>query len=117
MGLMCQSLSKLNLIYISYFIGFGLGGLLSFPIMDRISRRRANLIFGSVHVLAQVIIIFVPYYSARMIGYTLMGLMCAKNSLCYTWLFEFVNKNHKSYASCAVNTLEFATCIIAGVYF
>ena len=117
MGLICTPLTKLNLFYISYFIGYGLGGLFSFPIMDKISRRSANLIFGSSHVLAQAIIIFLPNYSARLLGYTLMGLMCAKNSVCFTWLFELVNKDHKSYASCAVSMLEFATGIIGGAYF
>lgn len=40
-----------------------------------------------------------------------------KNSLCYTWTFEFLLKDHKARGSSVVNILEFTTCIFAGVYF
>ena len=46
-----------------------------------------------------------------------MGFMMAKNSLVYTWTFEFLLKDHKPLGSSIVNMLEFATCIIAGIYF
>jgi hypothetical protein len=47
----------------------------------------------------------------------MLGFMMAKNSLCYTWTFEFLTKDHKPLGSTIVNMLEFLTCIIAGVYF
>ena len=117
MDLMCVSQSSIYALYVSYFIAFGLGGFLSFPIMDKISRRQAFFIFGTLHILAQVMIIFLPFYWARFVGFTLMGLMCAKNSLCFTWLFELVDMRKKSIVSSAVNSLDFAIVIIAGIYY
>ena len=117
MGLICESFSKVNFLYVGYFVCYGIGGLLSFPIMDKISRRTSHMIFSTIHLIAQAVIIFVPTYTARLLGFSVMGLMCAKNSLSYTWLFEFVKKEHKSSAASCVSIVEFMTCIIAGLYF
>mmetsp|Transcript_23226 Transcript_23226/g.28795 ORF Transcript_23226/g.28795 Transcript_23226/m.28795 type:complete len:122 (+) Transcript_23226:453-818(+) len=52
-----------------------------------------------------------------MIGYSLMGLMMAKNTLTFTWAFELVTKKHKSCASTCLLVLDFSVSIIAGLFF
>lgn len=117
MDLMCMAKNTINLIPVMYFIGFGVGGLLSFPVLDKIGRLKSHWIFSTIHMLAQIVVVFVPTFSARMAGFTVMGLMMAKNSLCYTWLFEFMLKDHKSLASTAMNMMDFLTCCIGGIFF
>ena len=52
MDLMCTPMSKINLIITTYFVMFGIGGLLTFPVMDKIGRRKTSLIFNIGHVFA-----------------------------------------------------------------
>lgn len=73
-----------------YFICYGIGGLLTFPVMDKIGRRKTHYIFNTAHLIGQAIIIFVPTMTARCIGFSIIGFMMAKNSLACTWSFEFV---------------------------
>lgn len=100
-----------------YFIFFGLGGLLTFPVMDKIGRRKTHFIFSTSHLLAQALIIFVPTFAARAAGFSLMGFMMAKNSLAVTWAFEYVQKEAKPLANSAINSLEFLVFIVAGLYY
>ena len=110
-------MSKVNLPIMLYFTFFGLGGFIFFPVIDKIGRKSSHWIFSSGHLLAQSLILFQSSFPARAIGFSIMGFMMAKNSLVYTWTFEFLLKDHKALGSSIVNMLEFATCIIAGIYF
>lgn len=117
MNLVCEDMSKVNLPVMLYFILFGIAGFLFFPVIDKIGRKNSHWIFSTGHLLAQTLILFFPSYIARAIGFSLLGFMMAKNSLIYTWTFEFLLKDHKPIGSSIVNILEFATCIIGGTYF
>lgn len=114
---MCMPLSQVNFLFVLYFIAFGIGGMLTFPVMDKIGRRKTHYIFSTIHVMGQACLIFVPSYYAKAAGYCILGLAMAKNSLCYTWLFEFMVKDKKSIANTAINIMEFLCMIIAGLYF
>ena len=81
------------------------------------SRRTSHWIFGTGHVLSQAIIIFVPTFFGRAFGYALMGMMTAKNINCFTWLFEIMVKENKSWANTSINMIDFMTLIVGGVYF
>ena len=117
MGLMCTPLTTTDLILVVYFVSCGIGGFLTFPVMDKIGRRKSHYIFSTGHILGQLLIVYVPLFYARMLGFAIMGLMMSKNSLCYTWLFEFMPMKNKPAASTCVNMFDFATAILAGLYF
>lgn len=87
---MCTPLSQVAFLGSLYYIGFGIGGLLTFPVMDKIGRRKTHWIFSTASLLSQALVIFVPTFAARATGLFLMGAMAAKNSLAYTWAFEYV---------------------------
>lgn len=94
-----------------------MAGFCFFPVMDKIGRQKSHWIFSTGHILAQTLILFVPNYTARLIGFSMMGFMMAKNSLVYAWTFEFLLKDHKATGSSVVNILEFTSCIFGGIYF
>ena len=117
MDLICTPMGKLNMMVVMYFVMFGLGGFLSFPVVDKIGRYKSHLIFSTGHLLAQAMIIFIPSYTVRLFGFCLMGFMCSKNSLCITWLFEFMVKKDKSIANTSLNSFDNATGLFGGLYF
>lgn len=118
MGLMCMSMAKVNFLIVIWFIMFGLGGFLTFPITDKIGRRKTTIIFATSHAFAQALILFQSSYLLRIIGFSLMGFLSAtKNSAVYPWLYEFMQQKNKSLASSCLNSGDFATVMIAGIYF
>ena len=116
-GLMCMTSSQVHFAAIMYFICFGVGGLLTFPIMDKIGRRKTHYIFSTFHILAQGVTIYTSGFTVTVVCFGVMGFLMVKNSLCYAWLFEFVTKEKKSAANTSLHVLEFATACVAGLYF
>ena len=91
MDLMCIPLKKVYLIPVIYFVMFGIGGLLTFPVMDKLGRRKTCFIFGTGNIFAVTLIMFTNTFLLRLIGFALLGFfMAQKNSLCHAWLFEFM---------------------------
>ena len=115
--MMCMSPSRVNLPYTLYFASFGVGGLLTFPLLDKLGRLRSHWVFSTLALLAQALIVFVPNYMAHTIGYALLGFLMAKQALCYTWAFDLLMKDHKSCALTFIHLLDFSTCAIGGLYF
>lgn len=115
--MMCMSTSQVNLPYVLYFISFGVGGLLTFPLLDKLGRRRSHWVFSTLALLAQALIVFVHNYVAHVIGYALIGFLMAKQALCYSWVFDLLMKDHKSSALTCIHLLDFSTCVIGGIYF
>lgn len=99
-----------------HFTALGLGGLLTFPVMDKIGRRKTHYIFSTLHLVGQALIVYTPTFWGKAAGYVITGFAMMKNSLCFAWLFEFMVKEKKSVASTAINTLEFSIMIVAGFY-
>ena len=115
--LMCMATSKVNLLLVIHFIAFGIGGVLTFPVMDKIGRRKTHYIFSTFHLIGQALIVYEASFWGKAIGYAIIGLAMAKNSLCFAWLFEFMVKDKKSAASSAINALDYSITIVSGVYF
>ena len=91
MGLMCMSMNKVNFLLVIWFILFGIGGFLTWPLIDKIGRRKTTIIFATGHAFAQALVLFQSSYLLRVIGMSLMGFLSAtKNSVVYPWLFEFM---------------------------
>lgn len=73
MGLMCVPRATINYIVTAYFIGYSVAGLFMFALPDRLGSRKTMAIFGSLHLAGQFMIIFVPNYTVRLIGFAIMG--------------------------------------------
>jgi MFS family permease len=114
---MCASASAINLPYMLYFILFGVGGILTSSLTDKLGRRRSHWLFSTGHLIAQALILFVPNQIAHVIGFSMLGFFMAKNTLCFTYAFEFMVKDHKGCASTCLNMLDFSVCVIAGLFF
>ena len=110
-------LNQINLIFVLYFVTFGFAGMICFPVIDKFGRRKTHLVVSTVHMCAQAIIIFANTLPGKAIGYCLQASCMTKNSLCFTWLFEFMTKEKKSAANSALNILDFLVMIVAGSYF
>ena len=91
MGLMCMSITKVNFLIVIWFIMFGIGGFLTWPLPDKIGRKRTTIIFATGAAFAQALVLFQSSYLLRAIGMGLMGFLSAtKNSAVFPWLFEFM---------------------------
>ena len=117
MDLICESPGKINLPYIIWFISFGVGGVLTFPVIDKFGRRRSHLIFSTMNMLAQALITFVPSFFAHAIGFALLGFFMAKQALCLTWAFELLQSADKSFANMCLMSLDFSIIVVSGLYF
>jgi len=117
LGLQCTPISVINLPYMFYFIFFGVGGLLTAPVIDKIGRKKSHWIFSTGSILAQAIATFVPNHLAHIFGYSLMGFLSAKNALTCAWTFEFVLNKHKGCTSTCIILLDLAVTIVGGVFF
>ena len=73
MDLMCVPLKKVYLIPVIYFIMFGVGGLLTFPVMDKLGRRKTCFIFGTGNLFSVSLIMFTNTFLLRLNGFALMG--------------------------------------------
>ena len=62
MGLMCFDRSRISLMVTAYFIGFGMAGAFFFRLPDKWGRKKTMVVFGSIHILAQCVITFVPVF-------------------------------------------------------
>ena len=114
---MCASPGLVNLPYTIWFICFGIGGLTTFPFIDKLGRLGSHKIFSTANILAQIVIVFVPSMLAHEIGFGLLGFFMAKHALSYSWAFELMPKEQKSLASTCINTLDFSVCVYSGLYF
>ena len=100
-----------------YFIMLAVGGLLFFPVPDRIGRKKTHYVFSTIHLAAQFACLLQPNYWVRMLSMGVLGLTMVKNSLCYVWLFEFMIKQHKSSSCLFINMFDESQMLIACFYF
>ena len=116
MNLLCVTPAIIGLIFTMERITEGVIGLSIVGLTDRLGRRRSALLFFSINLLAQTIIIFCPWYSTRMLGYILYACGNIKNSIFYVWIFEMIETRHKSSACTVINAMDSSTMIGFGLY-
>ena len=117
MHLECESSTTINYICVAFFIAVGVSGIILFPYPDRWGCRKTLAILGSVCILAQFILLFMPSYNARMVGYILLGIGYAKNSSAYAYLFGGVRNKDKAVACGVVSTWDALTAAVMAAYF
>ena len=74
MDLVCVSKFKINFIISAKYIVFGVVGFLFFAMPDRYGRKFTMILWLSVHVPAQLLLLFDSSYGARLTGLVLYGL-------------------------------------------
>ena len=114
---MCVSRSKISLIVTAYVFAFGLAGMLFVRLPDKWGRRKTQAIFGSIHILMQLFIIFIPVFYIRLICYAVMGACQLKNSGCYGWLYDLLETKHKAVASGFLTGFDSLSMTIIPLYF
>lgn len=117
MGLMCVDCSVINYIVTAYFMGFGISGLLLFPVPDRWGCKKTLAVFGTMHVMSQFLIIFVANYWVRMLAFAWMGACQLKIGTCYTWLYGLLHSKDKSLCVGILNAWDCLTLSIVTLYF
>lgn len=73
MSLTCVDRSTINYMVTAYFVAYGFAGLLLYSIPDKWGRKKTITVFGSIHIIAQFTILFVPVYSVRFFCFAVMG--------------------------------------------
>jgi MFS family permease len=117
MGFECASQSKIGAMFLCYVFSAGLSGLVLFSLPDRWGRVKSMRFFGGINLLAQLLVIFVPNYYSRLIGFTLMGMTQLKGSISYVWMFESVETKDKSTVCGIMNCFDAATLGVMCIYF
>lgn len=117
MDLMCTPKLAVSMLATCYFLGQAAGGLLTFPMPDRIGRWKTHAIFGTGSLFAQLTLLLAPLYWVRLPAMALLGSMMIKNSLAYIWGFEITHSTHKSFASSVINLVDFSNAAVAGIFF
>ena len=87
---MCTPRVTVQWIVTVYYITFGIGGLLCWPIPDLHGRKFTIKLFGTIQLICNWCMLLVPNYWARLVAFAVMGLCQLKNAACYTLLFEMV---------------------------
>ena len=117
MGLMCVDQNTVSMIVTCYFLAYGFAGFFLFPLPDKLGCKKTMAVFGALHLTSQFIIIFVPIYTVRLVGFAMMGFCQLKNSVSYVWLFDLVENKHKSIVCGIMNAFDNITMTILCLYF
>lgn len=117
MDLVCASKVKTNFMISAQYIAYGIAGLLLFPMPDRFGRKASMLINFGVHLVAQYVIIFMPSYQARLIGFLFYGLSQLKNSVVYVYAVELVPARRSGPVNISLTSFDSATMAIVCLYF
>jgi MFS family permease len=116
MDMACINLFYVGLIYTVMRITEGCVGIMLSGITDRIGRRKSAQIFLLVNLLAQAVIIFVPTYYGKLLGYIIYACGNTKNSIAFVWMFELVETKYKSACCSAINVVDTLTMVVVGFY-
>jgi MFS family permease len=92
MGMMCTPRVSIQWIVTIYYVAFGLGGLLLWPLPDKWGRKYTLAFFGFFHLICQWVMLLIPSYWVRFGTFAVMGFCQLKNAVCYSWLFEIVEQ-------------------------
>ena len=77
---MCMPRTHINYMIQATFMAAGLQGLLFFKIPDMWGNKKTMLVFHTVNLLAQFVILLVPNYHVRILAFFILGLTMVKNS-------------------------------------
>lgn len=116
MELICTSPVLIGLLFTAERVTEGIIGISLANLPQRLGRRKTILTFLGLNLLSQTILIFCPWFYARMFGYAVFGVSSLKNSCAYTWLFECMETKNKSRAVTFLNMVDLLTMIVLSLY-
>ena len=115
MDLMCLSRDAINWILTVHYLAYGLAGLIFWQVPSQFSTRGTFLVFGTLHITAQWLMLLVPNYWARMFAFALQGFCQLKQTVCLTWALGLVQSKYKPIVCSAINAVDMLTlCVICG---
>jgi MFS family permease len=117
MDFVCENKDIVGSMLLCYGLCAGIFGVFLFPVPERWGRVKSMRIFGGVNVLAQFLVILVPNYYTRIIGYCMLGVSQLKNGISYVWMFENVENRLKSTACGVMNGVDAGTLGVMCIYF
>ena len=74
MDMKCTPRVTIQWIVTVQYVFYGLAGFLFWPIPDLKGRRVTMGLFGGLHIVGQLVLVFWPNYWARMAGFALLGM-------------------------------------------
>jgi len=117
MDLVCVSKVKTNSMISIHYIFYGISGILFFSMTDRIGRKPTMTIMYGIHSIGQYLLLFVPTYSARLIGLMILGFSQLKNTVPYVYLAELVPAKYETAMSASITSFDCATAAVVCLYF
>ena len=117
MDLVCANKAGTNSMISAQYIVFGIAGLLFFAMPDDFGRRMTMNVWYSVHVIAQILILFNPNYWARFMALLMFGLSQMKHSVVYVWAAELVPKDQRTSVAACLTSYDSGSIFFICLYF
>lgn len=114
---MCTDRDTISLMIQSYMLFYTVAGLLLFTLPDKLGPKKAMSIFGTLHIGAQFVLIFVPDFWVRLIFMGVMGLGQLKSAISYCWLFSLIMRKDNQLSVGLLNAIDSLTLTAIALYF
>ena len=116
MNLVCTSMVPMNFMMSARYIAYGISGFILFSIPDNYGRKWTTAITGAVMIFAQLLMIFVPTYEARLIGFILFGVAMLKMTVPFVYMYELVPSQNVVAISATMCSFDLSTLMIFNLY-
>ena len=116
MDLVCANMVAINFMVSARYIAYGIAGLTLFAMPDRFGRKWVIVITSTIMVLAQLLMIFVPTYEARLIAFILFGATMLKATVPYVYVSELVAPKNAASVSVMATSFDSSTLLVFNTY-
>ena len=116
MDLVCANMVAINFMVSARYIAYGVAGLFLFAMPDKYGRKWTIAITSAIMIVAQFLMIFVPTYEARLVGFIFFGLTMLKATVPYIYISELVPPKHAATVSVTMTSFDSATLLIFNLY-
>ena len=96
-----------------YFIGYGIGAVL-YWMPDELGRQLTLQYVMPVQVLAYFLVVFSSDFLLKNLGSFCMGLFHIKLTVCYTYIYEMVQDEHRVLCSTVLNFVDDSSLAVMG---
>lgn len=116
MDLVCEDMVAVNFMISARYIAYGITGMLIFTVPNLFGRKWTIAITSLIIIIAQFLMIFVPTYEARLIGFIFFGISMLKASLPYVYIAELVPPANANTTCSLMTSYDSATLLIFNAY-
>ena len=116
MDLVCANMVGINFMLSARYIVYGIAGFLLFSLPDKYGRKWTLVICAAVMIVAQLLMIFVPTFEARMISFIMFGLAMLKMSLPYIYMAELVPPSYTASTSVSMTSFDSSPMFVYSLY-